>query len=125
MSWSTTWPGVRRARSSSSVSASRARVRSLSCSSCSLDRFMAPPHLVLCHRGVALKLLDGLHGNEVLGSEPADTDGEKKEAENKDRTADHRGGPIRRDSAVLQGGDTRFEQHDESRHDQDRAADDE
>src|SRR5260221_1116781 len=124
MSWSTTWPGVRRARSSSSVSASRARVRSLSCSSCSLDRVMVPPYLVLCHRGVALKLLDGLAGNEVLGLETADADSEKNEAESKDRAADDQRGPIRRHSAALQGGNTGFEQHDQGRHDQDSAADD-
>src|SRR6185437_10604201 len=99
------------------------RVCSLSCSSCSLDGLMALPHLVLCHRGVALKLLDRLGWNEVLGLEAADADGKENETDHQHRAADDQGGPIGGHPAALQPGDRCFEQYDQCRHYQDRTAD--
>jgi len=96
----------------------------MSLSNLKIGLFGMPVYYDEVGRGVALKLLDGLAGNEVLGLQTADADSEKNEAESKDRAADDQRGPIRRHSAALQGGNTGFEQHDQGRHDQDSAADD-
>src|SRR5262249_38662685 len=75
---STSWPGVIRPRSSSSVAAIRARVASASRSSCSLVAIVRS-HLTLRDRSIFLELIDCLLWHEILGLQAADADHHENE----------------------------------------------